>query len=103
MMGPMWSLYMIRANNGGLYTGISSNVERRFAEHSSGGKKAARYLRGKGPLQLVYSRQIGSRSDAMKAEAAVKKLPKSKKEALIIGERPFDTVIVFPKKIEDSS
>jgi len=88
-----WSLYLIRVNNGDLYTGISSDVERRFAEHVSGGKKAARYLRGKGPIRLVYNLKIGSRSEALKAEAAVKKLPKSTKEDLVNGERSFHSVV----------
>lgn len=90
-----WSLYVIRAGNGELYTGISSDVERRVAEHAAGGKKAARYLRGRGPIQLVFSQEIGSRSDALKAEAAVKKLPKNMKESLINGEQPFDSIVII--------
>ncbi|MDX1415049.1 MAG: GIY-YIG nuclease family protein [Candidatus Promineifilaceae bacterium] len=88
-----WSLYMIRTNNGDLYAGISSDVQRRFAEHVAGGNKCARYLRGKSPLRLVFSHNIGSRSDALKAEAAVKKLPKSAKEALISGHRSLQSLI----------
>ena len=88
-----WTLYLIRLKNGDLYTGITTDVERRFAEHQAGGKKAARYLRGKGPLQLVYSRQIGSRSAAQQAEAAVRKLSKPAKEQLVAGSFDIEDIL----------
>ena len=69
---PEWTLYMIRTKNGALYTGITQDVKRRFAEHADGGKKGAKYLRGRGPLELVFQQKIGSRSQALKAEAAGK-------------------------------
>ena len=58
-------------------------------EHQEGGKKAAKYLRGKGPLKLVFQQEIGSRSSALKAECALKKLPKQQKEGLINKSRRF--------------
>ena len=88
-----WTLYLIRQNSGDLYTGITTDVERRFAEHQASGKKAARYLRGKGPLQLVYSSQIGSRSAALQAETAVKKLSKPKKEQLVSGRLDLEKIL----------
>ena len=78
----LWYLYMVRTNHGHLYTGITKDVARRFLEHQEGGKKAAKYLRGKGPLKLVFQQEIGSRSYALKAELALKKLPKQQKESL---------------------
>ena len=78
-------MYMVRCFQGSLYTGISTDVRRRFAEHQRG--KGAKYLRGKGPLQLVYQQSIGSRSDALKAEARIKKLSKTEKELLISTAR----------------
>jgi len=89
----LWFLYLIRVNSGDLYTGVTTDVERRFAEHQAGGKKAARYLRGKGSLQLVYSQQTGSRSAALRAEAAVKRLPKSAKEQLVAGALTLDQIL----------
>ena len=77
-----WHLYMVRTNHGHLYTGISQDVARRFLEHQEGGKKASKFLRGKGPLKLVFRQEIGSKSSALKAESALKKLPKLKKENL---------------------
>ncbi|MGS2722420.1 GIY-YIG nuclease family protein [Porticoccus sp. GXU_MW_L64] len=85
-----WHLYIIRTANSALYTGISTDVERRLAEHNSG--KGAKALRGKGPLQLVYRCQIGDHSQALRLEAAVKKLNKQKKEQLVAGELDVDQV-----------
>lgn len=82
-----WYLYLIRCANGHLYTGITTDVVRRFKEHQSNGPKAAKYLRGKGPLILMYQEQVGSHGDALRREIAVKKLSSSQKLALIESER----------------
>jgi len=76
-----WFLYLVRCRNGHLYTGISTDVARRFAKHQAG--KGAKYLRGKGPLELVYQQKIGTRSEALKAEIKVKKMSRQTKEKLI--------------------
>jgi putative endonuclease len=81
-----WFLYLIRCRNGRLYTGITTDVERRFEEHNSGDKKGSKYLRGKAPLKLVMKKRIGDRSMALRVEAKVKKLPKIKKELLVDGK-----------------
>ncbi|MFQ5589507.1 MAG: GIY-YIG nuclease family protein [Nitrospiria bacterium] len=82
-----WSLYLIRTRDRALYAGITTDVPRRFSEHVSARAKGAKYLRAKSPFELVYHTKIGSRALALKAEYAVKKLPKTKKEALI-AENP---------------
>lgn len=79
----IWYLYLICCANGHLYTGITTDVVRRFNEHQSSSPKAAKYLRGKGPLTLMYQEQVGTRSDALRREIAVKKLSRSQKLALI--------------------
>ena len=79
----MWHLYLIRTRTGQLYTGITKNIQKRFKEHQEGGSKAAKYLKGKKPLKLVFYKKIGSLSQALKAEAKIKKWPKEKKESLI--------------------
>lgn len=76
-----WFLYLIRCRNGQLYTGITTNVVRRFEEHCAG--SGAKFLRGKGPLKLVFTEKVGERSAALKAEVAIKKMKKREKEALI--------------------
>jgi putative endonuclease len=83
---PDWYIYLIRTRYGALYTGIATDVMRRLAEHEGDGKKGARCLRSKGPLQLAYSAKIGSRALALKAESCIKKLPKDKKEAIVAGK-----------------
>jgi putative endonuclease len=80
-----WSLYMIKTRLNTLYTGISTDVERRFKEHSGSSKRAARYLRGKGPLELVWSQSVGSKSEALILECRVKKLNRRQKLSLIDG------------------
>ncbi len=89
----VWSLYLIRCKNNSLYTGITTDVERRFQEHQANTPKSSKYLRGKGPLQLVFQTEIGDRSDASIAEALVKKLPRTVKEELVKGTTTIDQVL----------
>ena len=72
---------MVRCRHGSLYTGIATDVESRLADHRA--NKGAKYLRGRGPLKLVFKKQIGKKGLALKAEHKLKRLPKHKKEALI--------------------
>jgi putative endonuclease len=74
---------MVRCANGHLYTGVTTDVARRFKEHQSNSPKSAKFLRGKGPLTLAYSETVGNRSEALKREIALKKWPRVKKLALI--------------------
>ena len=78
-----WFLYMVECADGRVYTGITTDVSRRFAEHSEGGAKGAKALRGKGPLKLVFQQQMLNRSTASIAESAIKKLSKQQKLLLI--------------------
>jgi len=78
-----WHVYMIRCGKGTLYTGITTDVERRFAEHQSSGPRAARYLKGRGPLRLVFSVEAGDRAAALRLERGIKRLSKARKELLI--------------------
>ena len=76
----------MRCSDDSLYTGIATDVERRFGEHQSQGPKAAKYVRGRAPLRLVYCRLLGTRSEAMSEEWRIKRLSKPDKEKLIRGE-----------------
>jgi putative endonuclease len=78
-----WYLYMIRCHDGSLYTGITNDIGRRFARHREMGKQGAKYLRGRGPLEVVFKKKIGNRSSALKIEQKIKKLSKSRKEIII--------------------
>jgi putative endonuclease len=78
-----WYLYLIHCGDGSIYTGVSTDVPRRLAEHQSG--RGARYLRGRGPLLLVKKIRIGAKSDAFKLECRVKRMRRDKKVKLIKG------------------
>jgi putative endonuclease len=80
----MWHLYLVRCNDGSLYTGISTDVERRFRAHQE--NRGARRLRGRGPLHLVFTQPVGDRREALRLEYRVKRLSKADKERLITGE-----------------
>ena len=77
----MWYLYMLRCGDGTLYTGITTDVERRLEAHRAG--KGAKYTRGRGPLELVYSECCATHSDALKRELEIKALPRAEKEKLL--------------------
>ena len=77
----IWHLYMLRMPSGMLYTGITTDVARRLAQHQAG--KGAKALRGKGELELVFHCQAGDRSNALKLEYRVKQLSKKQKENLV--------------------
>jgi putative endonuclease len=85
-MAGNWFVYMVRTARGALYTGITTDVERRFQEHQAGTLKGARSLRGKGPLELAFSASAGDRSRASKLEWQIKQWPRPRKEALARGE-----------------
>lgn len=78
-----WWVYLIRCGDGSLYTGIATDVDRRFEEHKSQGPKGAKYTRGKLPLLLVYRREVGTRSEASKEEYRIKALSRRQKLRLI--------------------
>jgi putative endonuclease len=76
-----WSVYLLRCADGTLYTGIATDVSRRISEHEQG-TRGAKYLRGRGPLELVYQRAVGDRSVATRVELRVKRLARIEKEDL---------------------
>ena len=78
-----WFVYMIKDEFNTLYTGVTIDVERRFREHVEGGKKAAKYLRSKKDLELVYSCRIGDKKEAYRIEAKIKMLNKDKKDKIV--------------------
>ena len=77
-----WSLYIIEADDASLYTGITTDVERRFAEHRQK-TLGARYFNGRTPLRVVYREDGHDRSSASRREAEIKKLSRRQKQRLI--------------------
>lgn len=82
---PRWHLYVIETAAGALYTGITIDVARRLAEHRAG--RGAKALRGKGPLHLVYHECIGAHGEALRREAAMKRLTAAAKRRWLAERR----------------
>lgn len=82
MNGTKWLVYMIRSDDDQLYTGITTDIARRWREHSEG-KTGARYFRGRKPQSLCLLEEHVDRSNASKREAAIKQLTRAAKEALL--------------------
>jgi len=78
----MWFVYILRCSDDSLYTGVTTNLSRRVNEHNNS-NKGAKYTRTRQPVQLVWSAECGSRSEAMKREASIKKLDRPKKLLLV--------------------
>jgi putative endonuclease len=76
-----WSVYIIQCTDDTLYTGITVDLVRRLAQH--GGKRGAKYFRGRRPRRVVYLESGHSRSSASRREAEIKRLPRSAKLALL--------------------
>ena len=74
-------MYIVKCRDGSLYTGIAADVERRIADHLAG--RGAKYLRGRGPLKLVFKKQVGRKGQALKVEHRIKRLSRHEKEGLI--------------------
>ena len=81
MSDKTWVLYILECKDGTLYTGITDDLPKRFAAHSTG--KGAKYTRGRGPLTLLYQEPCPTHSDALKREIAVKKLSRVEKWKMI--------------------
>ena len=86
-----WYLYLIRTADNALYTGITTDVARRYQQHQQG--KGAKALRGKGDLTLAFSAPVGDRSLALRAEYRVKKLTKRQKERLVAEGEGFAALL----------
>ena len=77
----MYYLYLIECQDKSIYTGITTDLERRFKEHQVG--TASHYTRAKGAVKILYTEEFKNRSEASKREAEIKKLPRIKKLKLI--------------------
>jgi len=78
-------IYIVRCADGTLYTGWTTDVERRIAQHNAG--CGARYTRMRRPVALVYREEAPDRSTAMRREVAIKKLDRERKERLVELQR----------------
>ena len=80
-MDNKWYLYILHCKDNTLYTGITTDVEKRLEAHRSG--KGAKYTRGRTPLELVYREECENHSHALRREWEIKKLTRTEKEILI--------------------
>ena len=91
-----WQVYIILCTDNSLYTGITSDIARRLQQHATA--RGAKYFRGRKPQQLVYLENAHSRSTASKREAAIKKLTRVQKEALLAsGQNKLDGATALQK------
>jgi putative endonuclease len=77
-----WCVYVLRCADGSLYTGITTDVARRVAEHNGDGGLGARYTRSRRPVELVHVEAAAGRAAASRREAAIKRLDRARKLAL---------------------
>ena len=76
---PEWRIYLLRCGDGSIYTGITTNLARRLREHENG-LRGAKYLRGRGPFQVIFDHAIGDRAAAARIEHRIKQLPSEDKQ-----------------------
>ncbi|MDP3791258.1 MAG: GIY-YIG nuclease family protein [Candidatus Omnitrophota bacterium] len=79
----MWQVYIIECKDSKLYTGVTTDIDRRLSEHNL--RKGAKFTRVRAPVKLVYKQKVATRSAALKREAAIKKLPRAEKLSLILS------------------
>jgi putative endonuclease len=79
---PIWTVYILRCADDTLYTGVTTDLDRRLREHNAGGRLAARYTRNRRPVALLHQEPAASRAQACRREAAIKKLSRDAKLAL---------------------
>ncbi|MCK5072882.1 MAG: GIY-YIG nuclease family protein [Bacteriovoracaceae bacterium] len=80
-----WEVYIVQTESGKLYTGITTDVKRRFDEHLTS-KKGARFFRSDKPVTVVYREKCKDQSRALKREAMIKKLSRNEKLELVNRE-----------------
>ena len=78
-----WTVYVARCRDGTLYTGVTTNPERRLAAHNSGCGGA--YTRARTPLVMIYLEPAEDRARAQRRERAIKRLTRAQKEMLVAG------------------
>lgn len=83
-----WTIYILKCADNTLYTGITTDINRRLLEHNQLNGAAARYTRSRQPVTLVYTETSEDRSQASRREVQIKKMRRSEKLALIASTKP---------------
>ena len=76
-----WFVYIVRCSDNSLYTGISTDVDARVAQHNKG--KGAKYTRSRVPVELVYTENLSEKGNALRREIEIKKLSPQNKRKLV--------------------
>ncbi|WP_062067307.1 GIY-YIG nuclease family protein [Cellvibrio sp. OA-2007] len=95
-----WFVYMIRTSDAQVYTGITTDMTRRWREHASG-KTGARYFRGRKPVQLCYLEAEHNRSSASQREYAIKSLSSAAKRELIAAQSANTQALIALHQLGD--
>jgi putative endonuclease len=85
----MWFVYVVRCSDRSLYTGVTTDAERRVAQHNDG--TGARYTRSRGPVELVYLEKAGKRGEALMREHEIKRMSTAGKNALVAKAKLLKT------------
>ena len=85
-MGSDHHVYILECSDGSLYTGYTTDLERRVTEHDAG--EGAKYTRGRTPVELVHAESFDSQSAAMRREYEIKGLSRAEKERLLESDAP---------------
>jgi putative endonuclease len=80
----MWYVYILKCNDGTLYTGITNDLDKRVSSHNKG--TGAKYTKTRTPVEIVYHEEATDRSEASKRECQIKKLSRLAKENLIMSK-----------------
>jgi putative endonuclease len=78
-----WLVYILTCSDDTLYTGVCTDLQRRLNEHNGEGSKGAKYTRARRPVTVFYQESCADRASACRREAAIKKLSRQQKLALI--------------------
>ena len=81
-MSKTWHLYVVNCSDGTLYTGVTTNIDRRVHEHNTS-KRGAKYTKTRRPVKLLWSKEYETRSEAQSAEYEFKKLFRKQKLQII--------------------
>lgn len=92
-----WYVYLLRCADGSLYAGITTDLERRVAEHNTG-KTGAKYTRSRRPVSLVWSESATDRAAASRAEHSLRRLSRKEKDSLITAAGGVDLGVVASVK-----
>ncbi len=93
-----WYVYMIRCEDNSLYTGVATDVKKRYDEHVSG--VGAKYTRSHKPLKIEKYLEVSSRSEACVIESFIKKMSKKQKEFLLLNTKKLKEEIKIKKNID---